>query len=181
MSISPGRRRVVFDINVLVGAVVGGNAPFRSWPSPPPVSDNPFADCLGIVNDAREFELFLSEHVLRNVVRVLADPDGYGWELQMAEGYAELLVEIAEASGSDVLEPRERVSDCEDHEDNRILELALACAADLMVSDDADLTSLSPWRGIPVLRPHEFASRVDAARRAARRPRTRRRRPRPTR
>ena len=64
-----------------------------------------------------------------------------------------------------------RVSDAVDHEDNRILELALAANADLIVSDDADLTGLSPWRGIPVVRPAEFTGRVDAARRAKRRTR----------
>ena len=60
--------------------------------------------------------------------------------------------------------------DCADCEDNRILELALDTGAILVVSNDADLTSMSPWRGIPVLRPREFASRVDAMRRTMRRP-----------
>lgn len=166
-----GLRGVVFDVNLLVGAVAGGNSPFRSWPSPPPVSDNPFADCLGIVNDAREFSLWLSEHVLVNVVRVLTHPDGYAWELAVAEEYAALLVELAEASGGSVLEPEVRVTDCSDYEDNRILELALAANVDLIVSDDEHLTSMSPWRGIPIIRPREFASRVDAVRRAARRER----------
>jgi predicted nucleic acid-binding protein len=162
----PSPRNVVFDINVLVGAVVGGNSPFRSWPSPPPVSDNPFADCVGIVNDAKEFALWISEHILVNLVRVLVE--GYEWELEPAEEYAELLVEIAEASAGGVVEPEVRVTDSPDYEDNRILECALASGADLIVSDDEDLTSMSPWRGIPIVRPREFASRVDAVRRARR-------------
>ena len=169
----PSPKAAVFDINVLVGAVAGGNSPFRSWPSPPPVSDNPFADCLGIVNDAKEFSLWLSEHILVNVVRVLTK--GYGWEGDVAGEYVAILVEIADASGGDVVEPAVRVTDCPDHEDDRILECALAANADLIVS--ADLLLMSPWRGIPVVGPPEFASRVDAARRATRRPR--RRRPRP--
>lgn len=160
-------RLVVFDVNVLIGAVAGGNSPFRSWPSPPPTSDNPYADCLGIINDAREFALWISEHILVNAVRVLSDPDeGFDWELQRAEEYAALLVEIAEASGGGVAEPATRVTDCVDHEDNRILELAIEIGADLIVSEDRHLTDLSPWRGIPVLRPREFSSRTDAARRA---------------
>ncbi len=163
----PSPRNAVFDISVLVGAVVGGNSPFRSWPSPPPVSDNPHADCVGIVNDAREFALWLSEHILVNVVRVLCE--GYDWELAQAEEYAALLVEIAEASGGDVVTPAVTVSDCPDHEDNRILECALAVGADLIVADDEHLISMSPWRGIPIIRPREFASRVDASRRASRR------------
>lgn len=157
-------RRAVFDVNVLVGAVVGGNSTFASWPAPPPVSDNAYADCVGIANDAKEFALFLSEHVLRNVARVLVE--GFQWEARRVEEYLDVLVEISEASGGDVLEPAVAVSDAADHEDNRILELALAGNADLIVSDDSDLTSLSPWRGIPILTPREFAGRVDAARRA---------------
>lgn len=78
-------------------------------------------------------------------------------------------MEIGEASGGRVLEPEIRVSDCEDFEDNRVLELAVAADADLLVSDDDHLTRLSPWRGIPIVRPREFAGRIDAARRAARR------------
>lgn len=164
-------KAAVFVINVLVGAIVGGNSPFRSWPSPPPVSDNPFADCVGIVNDAKEFALWLSEHILVNVVRVLTS--GYGWEGEVAEEYAEILVEIAEASGGGVVESAIRVTDCEDHEDNRILECALAANVDLIVSADEHLTRMSPWRGIPIVGPPEFASRVDAARRATRRIRRR--------
>ena len=49
------------------------------------------------------------------------------------------------------------------------MNLAAAVGAFIVVSDDTDLTSMSPWRGTPILRPHEFASRVDAMRRARRR------------
>jgi predicted nucleic acid-binding protein len=161
---------VVFDVNVLVGAVVAGRSEFESWPSPPPISDNPCADCLGIANDAREFSLWLSEHILANVVDVLTDSGaGFGWELATAEEYVDVLWDIAEASGGGVTEPRRHVSDCSDFEDNRILELALECDADLIVSDDEHLTSMSPWRGRPILRPREFAARTDAMRRAERR------------
>ena len=163
------QRAAVFDVNVLVGAVAGGNSPFRSWPSPPPVSDNPYADCVGIVNDACEFGLWISPHILTNVVRVLTEPnDGFDWDLEAAEEYAALLVEIADASAGGVVAPTVRVTDCADFEDNRILELAAEVGADVIVSEDHHLTDLSPWNGIPVLRPREFASRIDAARRAAR-------------
>jgi hypothetical protein len=54
---------VVFGVNVLVLAVAAGESPFRSWPSPPPTSENPSAECLGVINDAAEFALWLSPHV----------------------------------------------------------------------------------------------------------------------
>jgi hypothetical protein len=158
---------VVFDVNVLVLAVSTGESPFRAWPSPPPTSGNPSADCLGVVNDAAEFGLWLSPHVLRNTGRVLGEvlkpPD------DEVDAYLHVLTEIADASGGGVIDPPQIVADCPDWEDNRILDLAAAVGAFLIVSADADLTSMSPWRGRPIVAPAQFASLVDASRRARRR------------
>lgn len=161
---------VTVDVNVFVTAVTGGNDAFSSWPSPPPVRGNLAANVVGILNDAREFSLFLTEHILANVVRVLAGrpPDGYGWEIDRAQAYVELLVEIAQASAGGVVQAGKAVTDCPDHEDNRILECAAASGSMLIVSDDTDLTSMSPWRGTPVLTSAEFVTRTDAMRRGRR-------------
>ncbi len=160
---------VTADVNVLVGAVVGGNDAFHSWPSPPPVRGNLAANVVGIFNDAREFSLYLSERILANVLRVLAGspPAGYGWSVDRAKEYVVLLAEIAEASGGAVIEPTETVSECPDFEDNRILECALSSDSLLIVSDDTDLTSMSPWRGTPVLTAAQFVKRTDVMRRRA--------------
>jgi predicted nucleic acid-binding protein len=158
---------VVFDVNVLVLAIAAGESPFRSWPSPPPTSGNPSADCLGVVNDAAEFALWLSPHILVNTGRVLASV------LKMPEDeideYLEVLAEIAGASGGGIIDPPQVVGDCQDWEDNRVLDLAMAGGAFLVVSADADLTTLSPWRGRPIIEPAQFASLVDASRRTRRR------------
>src|SRR5262249_40267199 len=152
---------------VFVAAVTGGNDSFYSWPSPPPIRGNLAANVIGILNDAREFSLFLSEHVLANVTRVLVNPapNGYSWETDKAEEYVALLCEIAEASGGKVVQSTDTISDCEDHENNRILECALSSGSVLIISDDIDLTSMSPWRGIPVVTTADFVKRTDAARR----------------
>lgn len=162
---------VTVDVNVLVRAVVGGNDDFRSWPSPPPVRGNPAADVVGILNDAREFALFLTEHVLTNVVRVLVGlpPDGYGWEVRRAEDYVAVLAEIAAASGGGLVEPGLTVSDCPDDEGNRLVECAAASGSVLIVSDDEDLLTMSPWRGTPVVTSADFVKRTDVLRRARRR------------
>jgi predicted nucleic acid-binding protein len=162
---------VTVDVNVFVAGVVGGHDAFHSWPSPPPVRGNLAANVVGILNDAREFSLFLTEHILANVLRVLTEPapGGYGWAIEPAEEYIELLVEIADASGGGVVEPADTVTDCPDHEDNRILECAAASGSVLIVSDDTDLLSMSPWRGTPVVTSTDFVKRTDAMRRARRR------------
>jgi predicted nucleic acid-binding protein len=158
---------VIFDVNVLVLAVAVGESPFRSWPSPPPTSGNSCADCLGVINDAAEFALWLSPHILTNTARVLAGvvktPD------DEIDEYLQVLVEMADASGGGVSDPPQTVGDCPDWEDNRILDLAAEVGAFLIVSADADLTGMSPWRGRPVIEPSQFASLVDASRRSRRR------------
>lgn len=163
---------IVFDVNVFIDAVVTGQDSFESWPSPPPTSGHFAADCVGIANDAVEFSLWLSPHVLTNIEHVLEaheEDGGFAWDPEPIEEYLSVLVEIAEASGGGVLEPDEAVTDCPDCEDNRILELALAASAVLIVSNDSDLLHMTPWRGIPILSPRDFAARLDAARRARRR------------
>jgi len=158
---------VVFDVNVLVQAIATGNSPYISWPSPPPTSGNPFADCLGIMNDAAEFALWLSPHILDNTTRGLMTV--VGTPKEEADDYKDILVEIADASGCGTLTPPRTVHDCPDHEDNIVLDLAAEVGALLLVSEDADLAGMSPWRGVPILRAAEFTARVDAMRRHQRR------------
>ena len=153
-------------------AVAAGDSPFRSWPSPPPVSSNRSADCLAIINDAAEFAPWVSPHILSNARRVLAEVVGMpGDEI---DEYIEILAEIAEASGGGLIDPPQSVSDCPDWEDNRILDLADATGAFLIVSNDTDLIAMSPWRGRPIISPDKFAALVDASRRASRRRQSRR-------
>lgn len=52
--------------------------------------------------------------------------------------------------------PVERVTDCRDDKDNKYLELALASGADVIVTGDADLLVLHPWRGVRILRPADY-------------------------
>lgn len=53
------------------------------------------------------------------------------------------------------------VTDCRDPKDNIYLELALASGAGVIVSSDADLLVLHPWRGVRVLRPAEYLAEVE--------------------
>ena len=157
---------VVFDGNVLVQAAVGGHGSFSTWPTLPPKSENPAADCIGVANDGREFALWLSPHILSNTARVLTKA---GVSAARTERYIDALNEIAESSDGGILEPSRAVHDRTHHENNLVIDLAAEVGALILVSDDTDRTSMSPWRGIPILRPAEFASRVDAMRRARRR------------
>ncbi len=149
-------------------AAASGNSPFRSWPSPLPVSGNPSADCLGIIVDAAEFGLWLSPHITTNVDRILGEL--FKWAQPEIDAYLDTVVRAAEHSGGGVLDEVPRtVHDCADQEDNLILDLAAEVGALIMVSNDTDLLSMSPWRGTPIIEPTAFAAKVDAMRRHARR------------
>lgn len=165
----PAPTPVVFDVNVLVAAIKGGNHPYRSWPSPPPTSRNPHADCLGVINDAAEFALWLSPHIVSNVARVLSDV--LGLDGKHIDDYLQVLMDLSAASGGGLTDPPQTVGDCPDWEDNRILDLAADVGAFMIVSADIDLLQMSPWRGRPIVEPAQFASLVDASRRARRRSR----------
>jgi putative PIN family toxin of toxin-antitoxin system len=58
--------------------------------------------------------------------------------------------------------PSEQVADCRDVKDNKYLELALAAGADVIVSGDADLLVLHPWRGVRILRPAAYLAEAGA-------------------
>ena len=53
------------------------------------------------------------------------------------------------------------ISDCRDPKDNRFLALALDSESDCIISGDADLLALNPWREIEIVSPGSFlASRA---------------------
>ncbi len=56
------------------------------------------------------------------------------------------------------IEPAERVRDCRDPADDMVLEAAIAAMQApgetvVIVSDDRDLLTLDPWRGIRIVKP----------------------------
>jgi len=120
-----------------------------------------------VINDAAEFALWVSPHILSNTARVLAEV--LGLAEQTIDAYIDVLQEMAAASGGSELDPPQTVADCADWEDNRILDLAAAVGAWVIVSADVDLVHMSPWRGRAIVEPRQFAALVDASRRTHRR------------
>ena len=61
----------------------------------------------------------------------------------------------------------ERITACRDPKDDKFLELAVNGHADLIVSGDADLLTLNPFQGIPIVTPADFVQSVrDKSRRS---------------
>jgi len=90
----------------------------------------------------------------------------FGWSRTKAAHYLDVLERVATRSGGAKIAPEVVVSDCEDWEDNRILELAADSGAVLIVSSDRHLLDMSPWRGTPIVATSTFVAKVDAMRRA---------------
>jgi putative PIN family toxin of toxin-antitoxin system len=57
---------------------------------------------------------------------------------------------------SELLETAESITECRDPKDNKFLELAFGDKADCIVSGDADLLVLSPFRDIPIVNPERI-------------------------
>lgn len=132
---------IVFDASSLVGAAIGADGvPRRA------------------VHAARRRDRFaLSTAVLDEVVEVLHRPRLARFiNPALRDELLDLLV-----PGAAWFKPSERVADCRDAKDNKYLELALAASASTIVSSDADLLVLHPWRGVRILRPGEYLADPD--------------------
>lgn len=57
-------------------------------------------------------------------------------------------------------EPQQVICECRDAKDDKILELAIAADASVIVSSDDDLVTMHPWRGIHILRPAAYLQRA---------------------
>ncbi len=62
-------------------------------------------------------------------------------------------------SRATLIRPKERVRLCEDRDDDKYFEAALAGKADYIISNDRHLLDHDGWRGIRVVKPGEFLRR----------------------
>ena len=126
-------RRVVIDTNIFVsGMLRRGSVAARA------------------VYWALEYDLILtSVPALAELNEVLQRPK-FDKVKTLTERQA-LLAEYAAAFNP--IEIFWEITDCRDPRDNMFLELALSGKADVVVTGDADLLCLHPWRGVAILSP----------------------------
>lgn len=65
------------------------------------------------------------------------------------------------ANDSSSIEIQEEIQACRDVKDDKFLELAVNGNADFIVTGDADLLILNPFRKIEIITPEMFVSRFD--------------------
>ena len=127
--------RVVLDTNVLVSAALKR----QSTPS----MAARLVEHRGTLLKSLVTEQQLFEVVARPYLASLIDAESQAW-LKRLLAHAELV-----AIG-------ERIAACRDPTDDKFLELAVSGRADLIVSGDADLLTLNPFRDIPIVTPAIF-------------------------
>jgi hypothetical protein len=64
---------------------------------------------------------------------------------------------------ADVVKPDIVLSDCEDPDDNRILEAAVAGGVECVVSGDRHLLRMKVFRGVEIVNVDEFIDRIEIA------------------
>ena len=128
--------RFVFDTNVIISAVLFNNS----------VPGQAFIRAL---NHGR---ILVSKALMGEVSRVLGR-DRFDRYVTREERDAFLSSLIRESS---LIEISQAVQVCRDPEDDQILELAVNGNATYIVTGDADLLVLNPFRGIEIVTPAEF-------------------------
>lgn len=138
--------RAVVDTNILVRAVIK-----------PSGSVGPVLQRLR----RRDYLLLISRATLDELVDVLSRPRlraKYGISDPVLRAVVRLMILRGE-----LVSPQRRIAACRDPKDDKFLEVAVGGRADVMVSGDADLLSLDPFEGIPIVTPARFLTMLDAA------------------
>jgi hypothetical protein len=132
--------RVVFDTNVFVSGLNFGGKP---------------AIVLQMAAKA-ECILVTSEDILLEIEDVLLRKFFWG-----AGNVAATLTGIR--AMADVVKPEIVLSDCEDPDDNRIVEAAVAGGVACIVSGDRHLLRIKVFRGVEIVNVNDFVDRIEAA------------------
>jgi uncharacterized protein len=131
--------RVVLDTNVLVSAALKD----RSFPA---IAVRIAGERHVLLKSvATERQLF--EVLARPYLAPLIAPATLVW-------FSELL------AAAETVTIAERIAACRDPTDDKFLELAVGGWADVIVSGDADLLALNPFRDIPIITPAAFVQGI---------------------
>jgi putative PIN family toxin of toxin-antitoxin system len=124
--------RVVVDTNVFVSAVLKDS----SFPA----MALRLVERRGVLlkSEATEFQLF--EVLARPYVADLVSGESLAWIQKLM-------------AGAETVRVTRRIEACRDPTDDKFLELAVSGRAELIVSGDADLLALHPFRDIPIIAP----------------------------
>lgn len=125
--------RAVFDTNVYLSAIVFGGNPERAF----------------LLARERRIRLLVSPAILMEMASILREKFGWG-ERDAADAVRTI------GRAAELIKPSNAISALKDEGDNRVLECAVECHADIIVSGDQHLLDLKEYEGIAILRPADF-------------------------
>lgn len=129
--------KAVLDTNVLISAFIYGGVPREVFEK---ASQGKFVNVT-------------SEHILDEVRRILKE------KLQASEPLVSETVNSI-ISSSDLVNPVSALNVVKDEADNRVLVAALDSHAHYIVTGDSGLLGLGEYKGIAIVNPREFLSRL---------------------
>ena len=128
--------RVVFDVNVIISALLFANSVPRK----------------GFDRALSQGTILISDALSEELRRVLAKARFHRYaSLEDREDFFDGLIRVSE-----LVEISETVQVSRDPQDNHVLELAVSGNATFIVTGDADLLVLDPFRGVRIATPAEF-------------------------
>ena len=131
--------RVVIDTNVLISAAIKPKSRLGLL--------------IQYLHQAR-YMLIYSSEMLDELAEVFSRPK-IRQKYNLDEEAIDTVIGVIVTRGENVI-PTKNIAICRDPDDNLFLSLALDGHADYIVSGDGDLLSLSPFRGIAIIKPAEF-------------------------
>jgi len=129
-------KRFVFDTNVIVSALLAKKSVAR--------------DSLDKARGSGE--ILLSIDVIEELYDVL-NRSAFDHYIDEEDRIRFLNLLVKESTLVDITE---KINECRDPKDDKVLELAVNGKADFIISGDGDLQILNPFRKIPILSPREF-------------------------
>ncbi len=138
--------RAVIDTNVLVRALINPQSPWGQ-----------------LLAREAEFTHVTSPEIIREFLGVLGRPRIHRWIDPSGSGsYVESALEIAGRAEVVTATPIAGIS--RDADDDKLFACAIAGAADVIVSEDADVLDVGAYEGVRTVRTAEFLRLLDAAR-----------------
>ena len=136
-----GLRRVVLDTSTLVSAALRvGSVPHRA-----------------LVQAASVGELCVSQATMAELEQVLMRPKFDKYQSpEVRRAFVGLVRSLALMVPVSAEDEANVVPTCRDPKDHPFLALVLASSADALISSDADLLVLHPWRGVPIITPGDY-------------------------
>lgn len=135
--------RAVIDTGVLVSALIR--------------PQGAVGEVLRALRDGRFTALYTTD-TLVEIINVLGRP-AFRVKYHIEPDDISALINLVRLRG-ELVTPQRAITACRDPKDDKFLEAAVAGKADCLVSGDADLLTLTPFEGLPILRPAEFLARL---------------------